>query len=266
MTNEVASFFDDFDHYASEVSLARHQDHARMLRQWFRTLEDAPEPLRSRIAWLRSKFSAERLSTEVIVQGRGMVGSGRLNWPDDLQGRLSSQLALLEALTEKEDSAWRFAMNFFPARSNNLNDIVSELNTHLIEPHVRELRRYLEKNADTPIRGSGQDEIPASDRVVSLHHNTAAHNATDAALEDVERSLLQSNDGDPEDKERVVAEVSAARKLLSASKVRVVALATLLGSALSWIASQFAETAVGKAAEWAIQKLTEYLPMLSDFF
>lgn len=48
-----------------------------MLRQWFRTLEDAPEPLRSRIAWLISTFSAERLSTEVIVQGRGMVGSGR---------------------------------------------------------------------------------------------------------------------------------------------------------------------------------------------
>lgn len=250
----------------AEVSLARHQDHARILRQWFRTLEDAPEPLRSRIAWLRSQFSAERLSTEVIVQGRGMVGSGRLNWPDDLQERLSSQLALLEALTEKEDSGWRFAMNFFPTRTNNLNDIVSELNTHLFEPHARELRRYLAKNTNVPVVEVEPDEIPASDRIETLHHNTVAHDEADAALANVERDLQQANDGDPQEKERVLAEIGAARRLLKASQVRIALLAGLLGSALSWITSQFAETAAGKAAEWAIQKLTEYLPMLSDLF
>lgn len=99
-----------------------------------------------------------------------------------------------------------------------------------------------------------------------LKHNTLAHDEADAALEDVERNLQQANDGDPQEKERVLAEVGAARRLLKASQVRIALLATLLGSALSWIASQFAETAVGKGAEWAIQKLTEYLPMLSDFF
>lgn len=263
MADDADEFFDDFDHYSQEVTLARHQDHARALRQWFQVLERAPEPLRSRISWLRGLYSAEKLSKEVIVQGRGMVGSGRLNWPDDLQERLSSQLVLLETLAEKQDAAWQFGVNFFPIRGSNINDIVSELNRHLFEPHARELRRHLVKNADKPLDEAQGGVIPASDRVVSLNHNSQAHTEADAALADVESSLRQLNDGNPEDKERVIAEVSAARRLLQATKIRVAALVSLLGSALAWIASQFAETAAGQAAEWAIQKLVEYLPLLS---
>lgn len=266
MADDLEEFFDDFDHYSQEVSLARHQDYARLLRQWLRTLEQAPEPLRTRIAWLKSHFSAERLGTEVIVRGRGMIGSGKLNWPEDLEDRLSSQLVLLDSLTEKEDSAWQFGINFFPVSGNNINGIITEMNQHLFEPHVRELRRYLVKNVDKPVANVVLEGIPAADRIVTLDHNSSAHQDADAALADVEQKVQQVNEGDPEEKERVVAEISAARRLLQATKLRIGALVGLVGIALTWIAAQFAETAVGHAAEWAIAKLMEYLPALSGLF
>lgn len=263
MAVDVDEFFDDFDHYTREVSLARHQDFSRVLRQWFQTFEVAREPLLSRIRWLRDLLPEGKLENDIIVQGRGMAGSGKLNWPDNLEHRLSGQLQLLETLTEREDSAWQFARGFFPGGSRDLNSMLAQLVRHLFEPHARELRRYLERNADKPVIETQADEIPASNRIVRIDHNSQGYSDADGALTDVETKLQQVNEGDPDDKERAIAEISASRRLLQATKVRVGALAALLGTTLIWIASQFAETAVGKAAEWAIQKLIEYLPILA---
>ncbi|RUW52406.1 hypothetical protein EN851_31465 [Mesorhizobium sp. M8A.F.Ca.ET.208.01.1.1] len=251
MADDVDEFFDDFDHYANEVSAARHQDFARILKQWFQTLEHAPEPLRSRLAWLREYLPAGQLEKEVIVQGRGMVGSGKLNWPDDLEYRLSGQLQLLDALTEKEDSAWQFAFGFFPGGGNNINATLNQLVEHFFQPHVRELRRYLVKNAEKPI--TRPEAVPASDRLVRLDHNQPEYLATIDAIAVAESAAVASNEILPEDRERIKFELDAGILLLKASSARIDAIEAVLIRALRWLSSNFAGAALGIAAEHALQ-------------
>lgn len=253
MTDETNEFFEDFDHYAHEVSVARHQDFARILRQWFRALEQAPEPLRGRIAWLREHFPADRLEKEVIITGRGMVGSGRLNWPDDLEDRLSGQLQLLWALTEKEDSAWQFAFKFFPGGGNNIDATLAKLVEHLFEPHARELRRYLAKNAEKPLSGQREVAVPASDRIVRLDHNHPDYLATINAIESTESASIASNEILPEDRERIKFELDAGILLLKATSARVDAIEAVLVRTLRWLSAHFTGAALGIAAENALQ-------------
>lgn len=252
MADDINDFFGDFDHYSREVSRSRHQDYARLLRQWLRTLEQAPEPLRSRIAWLKKHFPAERLEKEVILQGRGMVGSGKLNWPEDVEDRLSSQLMVLEAMTEKEDSPWQFGINFFPVKGSNINDIISEMSEHLFEPHVRELRRYLERNASKPLDVQLPPEVPASDRIVRIDHNQPAYSETILAIEDAAGALIGDNNIGPDDRDRIKFELDSGILLLKAQTARLSAIETVLVQALRWLSQNFAGAALGIAAERAL--------------
>lgn len=259
MVDDIDEFFEDFDHYANEVSASRYQDFARVLRQWFRILEQAPEPLRSRVTWLREHLPAGQLENEVIVQGRGMVGSGKLNWPDDLEDRLSGQLQLLEVLTEKENSAWQFAFRFFPGGGNNINATLRQLVEYLFEPHVRELKRYLVKNAENPITSPDAEAVPASDRIVRLDHNQPDYLATIAAIERAESAAVVSNEILPEDRERIKFELDAGILLLKASSARVEAIEAVLIRALRWLSANFTGAALGIAAEDALQAVLKLI-------
>jgi hypothetical protein len=101
------------------------------------------------------------------------------------------------------------------------------------------------------------EAIPASDRTVSIGHNsteqTEALKRIDALIAAVERA----NDfpGDADDKELVVAELSAGRRLLQAANVRVAAVRETLQPALRWILEKSAGAAIGKLAG----DLLEYL-------
>lgn len=248
MATDFEDFFEDFEHYSTEVTLARHQDFARTLREWFKIFESAPEPLRARISWLRNLLPDGKLASEIIVQGRGMVGSGKLNWPDDLEQRLSGQLQLLEALTEKEDSAWQFAFNFFPGGGNNINDTLAQLVRHLFEPHARELRRYLTRNVDKPLSG----DVPASDRIVRIDHNQLAYTETISAISNTADALVGDNAIGPEDRDRIKFELDSGMLLLQAETVRVGAIEAVLIQALRWLSANFAGAALGIAAERAL--------------
>lgn len=104
-------------------------------------------------------------------------------------------------------------------------------------------------------------EVPASDRIVTLDHNSATYRDAMAALETLENVLRGANDyPDPEEKERVVAEVSATRRLLQSVKVRVVAVASVLSVAALYLAKQFAGKAIGDAAQVVIDLITPLFP------
>jgi hypothetical protein len=79
-------------------------------------------------------------------------------------------------------------------------------------------------------QSNSHDEAPASDRVVRIDHNSAGYRETEEALDTLEHDLKSTNDfpGEPEEKDQFVAEVSAARRLLQAARVRIAALAELL--------------------------------------
>jgi hypothetical protein len=101
------------------------------------------------------------------------------------------------------------------------------------------------------------EPIPAADRTVSLGHNSPEQSQ---ALDQIDRlvaAVEKANDfpGDSDDKELVVAELSAGRRLLEAANVRVAAVRETLWPALRWIFEKASGAMIGKMAG----DLLEYL-------
>jgi hypothetical protein len=92
--------------------------------------------------------------------------------------------------------------------------------------------------------------IPASDRTVSLGHNSPEQAQALEQIDKLVAAVTETNDfpGEPEDKEQVLAELSAGRKLLEAARVRVLAIRETLQPALRWILEKGAGAAIGKMA------------------
>ncbi len=106
-------------------------------------------------------------------------------------------------------------------------------------------------------------EIPASDRIVTLGHNSPEQIETLEKIDKLIELVTETNEfpGSPEDKEQTIAELSAGRKLLEAAKVRVAAIKEVLQPKLAWLAEKTAGAMIGSLAG----KLLEYLLALKIF-
>lgn len=98
----------------------------------------------------------------------------------------------------------------------------------------------------------GQD-IPASDRTVSLGHNSPEQVEAVAKIDELIAAIEKANDfpGDDLDKQQIVAELSAGRRLLQATKLRIGALKETIAPALKFMMEKAAGSIVGKLANSA---------------
>lgn len=101
--------------------------------------------------------------------------------------------------------------------------------------------------------------VPASDRIVHLDHNSAAHKEAVSALEQVEDELVKSNSLDlkPEEREAFVAEVRSAKQLISGKQVRQAAIYFLVQATgiLSELWTRFKVETIGALAMAAVAAL-----------
>jgi cell division protein ZapA (FtsZ GTPase activity inhibitor) len=106
-----------------------------------------------------------------------------------------------------------------------------------------------------------QSNVPASDRIVTLNHNSPDHREAIEAIGRVTEALAADNEYGaeaPEEKEALLGALKSGRLLLSATQVRVSAIRATLLPALQYIADNFAKGAVaalGAAAVAAVLKL-----------
>jgi hypothetical protein len=93
-------------------------------------------------------------------------------------------------------------------------------------------------------------DIPASDRIVTIGDNSREQKETLTKIDGLIEAVQQTNEypGDPEDKEQTIAELSAARTLFKAAKVRVAAVNAVLKPKLLWLTEKFAGAIIGKLA------------------
>jgi len=185
----------------------------------------------------------------------GMVGSGSLNWAADRTERLRQQIGLFRHLGQADHGFSTFASSFLTS-GNRYDDMVADINIQYFEPFANNLLRYIERNA-----GSVESYIPASDRIVSVDHNSAAFQDIRNSLDELEQQILQSNEigsTEPESRERVAAEIGAGARLLQATKARISAITELLIPPLRWLASTFAKSTVGKIASLLITAIATF--------
>jgi hypothetical protein len=99
--------------------------------------------------------------------------------------------------------------------------------------------------------------IPAADRTVSIGHNSPEQKQALEKIDELVEAVKRANDlpGTPEEREQIVAELSAGRKLLEATKIRVAAVQATLQPALRWILEKAGGAVIGKLAG----QLWEYL-------
>lgn len=119
----------------------------------------------------------------------------------------------------------------------------------------RDLRRQFLK-----IANDRQEEIPASDRTVTLQHNAQSYQEAVEALDRLEELVQHTNDYDDyDDKEQKLAELAAGRTLLKAIRVRVRAVGQVLGAAIRSLATRFGTGLINQAAHDVWDKLTTLL-------
>lgn len=221
-----ADIEEDYRDATDDVLRASADTFERALRDWFSVL-DADPSVAGRIKALEASVDFENWYAEGEKTQGSFVGSGTLDWARDRSERLGQTLALFRHFARKEDAYVDFSTSFFYAGSR-YDEMVSKIVRELFEPFARDLLKGL--------RRAATEAVPAADRVVTIDHNSPQYADAARQLETLEKAVIQSNElPDPAEKERVVAEISAGRRLLQATKVRFRALVELLSPAFKQI-------------------------------
>jgi hypothetical protein len=247
---DFANFRAVYDELTDEVNRARYQFLPDHIANWFKTLDTTPR-VSAIIKRLESGVDYRPWRHELARSVRNV----HIEWPKEPDQALGMKLSLFRNFTkEGPDDVATFGFSFLRS-GTNVNDNARGVIEQIFMPMARELRRYLERELS---------EIPAADRIVSLDHNSAAYKDAMDALETLENVLRGANDyPDPDEKERIVAEVSATRRVLQSAKVRIGVVVSLLATPALYLVKTFAGTAVGDAANKVIELIT---PLLGAIF
>lgn len=118
--------------------------------------------------------------------------------------------------------------------------------------------KYIEDR--NKIKEPDNQEVPASDRVVSIDHNSDDYKEAIGALEEFEKKAKVNNEfrglfTDPDDGDRILSEVRMGRELLQQARASVQAAKELLLRNLKWVAEQLPGTAINTLASKAFDAI-----------
>ncbi|MGD9922291.1 MAG: hypothetical protein AB7V13_12730 [Pseudorhodoplanes sp.] len=249
--NDFSNFRAVYDELTDEVARSSYQFVAAHFSNWFALLDETPS-VAAAITRLQEGLDFRSWYEGCEKTVRGMVGSGKLTFPAEKDKSLGMRLLLFREMASGRIEPWRFAHSFVYTRGD-LNVLTSNVIDQIFLPFAREFRRHLET-----LESIGQlQAAPASDRIVALNHNSAGYAEALKALETLERAIVGNNGiyADEGDKSQHVAEVSALRRILQATKVKVMIVVTLASSGILYLARTFFDSTVGKAAEYVLEKL-----------
>jgi hypothetical protein len=242
-----------YDDLTDEVTRSRPQFMADHIDNWFALIDETPmvsdvvKRLEASVGFDRYDFM-NRVKSSSVVLPPPPVGKkiGPLAWPAHRDKRLGLQLEVFREISKRNLSVVDFGKKFIEGADDK--EAAKLAIEQVFSPMARDLRRRLEASI-----GDSEDlTIPASDRLVKLDHNSAAYTEATDALAELEEALRGTNDfGDVEEKEQRIAEVSAARRVLEAVRVRVEPIVALLQPIAVQFGTKLKDTllgiAVGKA-------------------
>lgn len=246
--SDFADFRIIFDEVTDEVNRARSQFLADHLENWFATIQQTTEVkglvqhLMNASGYWRWKLDLESTPINTSFTPRNIPQKKILKWPRGPENRLGVQLSLFNDIANERIQANEFGTKWL-STEGDAKDGGRELVEQVFLPMARELRRYLQRMLANKVL------IPASDRVVSLNHNSPEFVSMMEALDNLEIALSTSNDyPDAEDKDQRIAETSAIGRLLEATRVRIAAVAIILRPLVTHLVGKFLDTGIGKAA------------------
>lgn len=133
-----------------------------------------------------------------------------------------------------------------------MNDDLRHMSQQLFQPMARDLRRRLAQLSDENVV-EVTFNIPASDRTVTIDHNAADYARAIEDLDKLEELIRTANDyPESENRDQQIAELSASKRVLSASKIRIDVAISLIYKTLKYLAKKFADVTIGKIATGAL--------------
>lgn len=260
--DEVLSEFDDLSGY---VSHSKHDFFSSNLRRWFAFIDSAPG-VANITRKLEGSVDFEDWRKEGLKPQSG-TGHGRIILPERDEERLGALIGLFRSFTANEQAAWEFAHGYVSS-AKNINENIADLVDQIFIPLVRDLRRKISRELTTQNEVKPETiplAVPASDRIVDIDHNNPAYSKVLVDLGELREAVRgENNFDDPDDKGRCLAEIDAVPTLLRARKVRIAALGAV-AVVLTYLVATFTDTAVGRLAGNAINKLLELVPALTPF-
>ncbi|MBP1064836.1 hypothetical protein JOE51_006303 [Bradyrhizobium japonicum] len=258
--SDFTNFRAVYDELTDEVTRASNQFLPDHLRNWFDQLDNTP----------RVSEIVARLQHGVHIEEwlRQAVDTKNLEFGREREKALGTKLLLFRTFSDKKQDIGLLGFHFFHV-SRNVNDNAGAFVAQVFSPMARELRRYLEGELARPDREKVPvpAPVPASDRTVSVDHNSKDYLDADAAMERLETALREANDfPDVLEREQREAEVSAARRLLRATLVRLEPLAVLLKPILVVYATKVKDGIVAHAATATVTALIALIGALAPLF
>jgi hypothetical protein len=250
--SDFSNFRAVYDELTDEVNRARYQFLPDHLRNWFEHMDDTPQ-VAEIVRRLQAGQDLDAWYKQAESTRGSFVGSGALQWPEGKEKALGMKLLMFRACAEKKLEAAMIGYAFVYVGSN-INDNAHAVIEQIFMPMASELRRYLEREvAKLPTNPS----IPASDRVVSLDHNKPEYQEAVESLDRLVKTIKESNDyADIEEREQRIAEVSAARLLMDAVRVRIEPLVSLLRPIVIQFATELKDNLVAIAVTATVAALT----------
>jgi hypothetical protein len=257
----VSDFFEEFDAATDDVRWSDYHTHTEALRRWFYVL-DQNELASEIVKALEVSVDIEKWYNENVTLAQVQMGVGEpIKWPLPLAERLATQLSLFRAFSEgKVEAVNPFGFFFYRRRDEDFHGVTANINEQLFQPLARDLRRQIARAAEGQESAHEPIEVPASDRIVPLDHNSVSYEEAIRAVDRLEELVRQTNDyDDVEEKDQVIAELSAGRRLLQAARVRVAAVAQVLAAPIRALMVRFGTGLINQAAHDVWDKLTGLL-------
>lgn len=243
---EFDEFEEEYDDLVHSISSSGCQTYEIRLNDWFSFLDSSPISS-SRIKKLEASFDFHEWYSKGKESVGGMVGSGELQWATDRTHRLAQLLDLFRHFSVEEGAFIDFSTKFFFA-GTRYDDMVLKINVELFEPFSRDLLRDIRRHIDDDVL---DDANYRPGQIAILDHSRKEYDKVIESLRRIEVEVKKSNEigsDIPEEKERLLAEISAGRRLLEAVHVRIDAVKSVLVAALQWLAEHYANAIVGVLA------------------
>lgn len=232
--DECRLFLEELEDIERLTINATFEDMPRILQRWFYTLDRSPDLISSIIDDLEGESNFEKVNDENIVIQNGM-GNNKFNWPLGKEERLGAQLIFLRAASQPTYDFFGFLTSFYYESHGNLNDANYNFTNRLFEPHVREFIRYVEMRLD-------DQSIPASDRIVTIDHNSKDFITIRKDFDAVETAVAQSNS--LENREMIQAELAAGKAVIEAPKARRSIVKSVVIAPLKYLSKAVADNAL----------------------
>ncbi|KWV56656.1 hypothetical protein AS156_04040 [Bradyrhizobium macuxiense] len=242
--NDFTNFRAIYDELTEDVTRAQHPFAPDHLRNWFHHLDSTPQ-VSAIVGTLEDGLDIDGWMSKAKE-------TKKLDWGEDREKALGTKLLLFRAFASTKENIGLLAFHFL--RERNVNDGTRRFVEQVFSPMSRELRRLLDQrlNETAP--------APASDRTVTIDHNRKDYADAERAMQGLETAIREANDfPDPLEKEQREAEVSAARRLLRASLVRLEPLVALLKPILVQYTTKVKDGLIAAAALATVTALTVLL-------